>query len=69
MVEAIVAASKDDASCVEQLIRSLSKVASDMKSYLAQKARQAEKDEAKKRKQRRRRLRKQQRWPKQRPAR
>ena len=36
MVEAIVAAAKDDASCVEQLIRSLSKVASDKKSYLAQ---------------------------------
>ena len=50
MVEAIVAASKDDASCIEQLIRSLSKVASDMKSYLAQKARQAERDEAKKKK-------------------
>ena len=48
VVEAIVAAAKDDASCVEQLIRSLSKVASDMTSYLAQVARQAERKSARK---------------------
>ena len=50
MVEAIVKAEKDDVSCVEQLIRSLGRVASDLKSYLAQLARQSEQAAAKKKK-------------------
>ena len=50
VVEAMREAAKDHASCVEQVVRSLTKVASDLKSYMSQLARIEDREAAKKKK-------------------